>query len=132
MGVEVKTSADVKRTDNIEGLGQVSTLPDAFTKPVGALVGSVRRCRRTRCREDRGKTPADGSDLATQTAAIREALRQQKIQDRTVLFVEGLKKRLQEDCSVWRRVEFWSGGCPVLRIHNDVITRLVQSYNTRS
>lgn len=132
MGVEVKTSADVKRTDNIEGLGQVSTLPDVFMKPVGAVVGPFAVVGGRGVAKIAGKTPADGSDLATQTAAIREALRQQKIQDRTVLFVEGLKKRLQEDCSVWRRVEFWSGGCPVLRIHNDVITRLVQSYNTRS
>ncbi len=77
------------------------------------------------------KTPADGSELTTQTAAIRDELKQQKIQDRTMLFEDGLKKRLQEHCSVWRRVEFWSGGCPVLRIHQDVITRLVQSYNTR-
>jgi peptidyl-prolyl cis-trans isomerase D len=132
MGIEVKTSADVKRTDNVEGLGQVSTIPDVFAKPVGAVVGPFAVVGGRGVAKLVGKTPADGSDLAAQTASIRDALRQQKIQDRTLLFEEGLKKRLQEDCSMWRRVEFWSGGCPVLRIHQDVITRLVQSYNTRS
>ncbi len=131
MGVEVKTSADVKRTDNIEGLGQVSTIPDVFSKPVGAVVGPFAVVGGRGVAKIVGKTPADGSDLTTQTASIRDALRQQKIQDRTTLFEDGLKRRLQENCSVWRRVEFWSGGCPVLRIHQDVITRLVQSYNTR-
>lgn len=132
MGVEVKTSADVKRTDNIEGLGQASTVPDAFMKPAGAVLGPFAVVGGRGVAKIDARTPADGSDLESQTATIRDALRQKKIQDRATLFEEGLKKRLQEQCSVWHRVQFWSGGCPVLRINQDVITRLVQSYNTRS
>ena len=63
------------------------------------------------------KTPADLSELPAQTAVIRDELKQQKIKDRTTLFEEGLKKRLQEQGK--------------LKIHQDVLTRLVQSYSTR-
>jgi peptidyl-prolyl cis-trans isomerase D len=132
MGLEVKTSADVKRTDTIEGLGQVSSIPDAFSKPVGAVLGPFPVVGGRGVAKIVAKTPADLAELPTQTDAIRDALRQQKTRDRAVLFQEGLKKRLQENCSVWRRVRFWSGGCPVLRVNQDVITRLVQSFNQRS
>ncbi len=117
MGLEVKTSADVKRTDNVEGLGQVSTIPDAMTKPVGTVIGPFSVVGGQGVAKIVGKTPADGSDLAAQTAAIRDSLRQQKTRDRATLFAEGLKKRLQDEGK--------------LKIHQDVITRLVQSYNTR-
>jgi len=117
MGLEVKTSADVKRTDNIEGLAQVSTIPDALTKPVGAVIGPFAVVSGQGVAKIVGKTPADGSDLPGQTAVIRDSLRQQKTRDRATLFADGLKKRLQDQGK--------------LKIHQDVITRLVQSYNTR-
>ena len=132
MGVEVKTSADVRRTDNIEGLGQVSSIPDAFNKPAGAILGPFPVVGGQGVAKIAAKTPADLADLPAQTSTIRDALRQQKTRDRATLFADGLKQRLQTDCSVWRRVQFWSGGCPVLRINQDVITRLVQSFNQRS
>jgi peptidyl-prolyl cis-trans isomerase D len=117
MGLEVKTSAEVKRTDNIEGLGQVSTISDALTKPVGAVIGPFSVVDGQGVAKIVARTPADVSDLAAQTAAIRDALRQQKTRDRATLFEDGLKKRLQDEGK--------------LKIHQDVITRLVQSYNTR-
>ena len=96
MGLEVKTSADVKRTDNIEGLAQVSTIPDALTKPVGAVIGPFAVVSGQGVAKIVGKTPADGSDLPGQTAVIRDSLRQQKTRDRATLFADGLKKRLQD------------------------------------
>lgn len=131
MGLEVKTSADVSRTTAIDGIGQAGTIPEAFTKPVGAILGPFAVVGGRGIAKIVAKTPADLADLPAQTASIREELRQQKTRDRATLFEEGLKRRLQEECSLWNRVTFWSGGCPALKIHQDVITRLVQSYNQR-
>ncbi len=67
MGIEVKTSADVKRTDNIEGLGQVSTIPDVFAKPVGAVVGPFavvggRGVAKDRGQDSRRRVGVDNAD----------------------------------------------------------------------
>ncbi len=63
------------------------------------------------------RLPADLSELPAQTAGIRTDLRQEKTKDRTTLFEAGLKKRLEEQGK--------------LKILQDAITRLVQSYSTR-
>ncbi len=116
MGLEVKTSADVNRTGTIEGLGQAgSIIPEAFTKPVGSVIGPFAVVGGRGVAKVEAKTPADLAELASQTSTIRDELRQQKARDRATLFEDGLKKRLQEQGK--------------LKIHQDVITRLVQSYS---
>jgi peptidyl-prolyl cis-trans isomerase D len=132
MGLEVKTSPDVNRQGAIEGIGSASLLTDAFAKPVGTLFGPVAAPGGRVVGKVVAKIPADLTELPGQMASIRDELKQQKTRDRSTLFEDGLKKRLQEDCSVaqWLASR-WRGGCPVLRIHQDTITRLVQSYNTR-
>jgi peptidyl-prolyl cis-trans isomerase D len=119
LGLDVKTSTDVDRQGAFEGLGSASTVPDAFTKPVnsifgptsvaggGLVVGKVI-----------ARTSADPLQLAAQTATLRNEIRQQKTQDRATLFEDGLKKRLQDEGK--------------LKVHQDVITRLVQTYTTKS
>lgn len=88
-----------------------------FSKPVGSLIGPVQVPGGRAVAKVVAKTPADLSELTAQTAVIRGELKQQKIKDRMTLFEEGLKKRLQEQGK--------------LKIHQDVLTRLVQSYSTR-
>jgi peptidyl-prolyl cis-trans isomerase D len=117
MGVEVKTSPDVNRNAAIEGIGNASAIPDAFTKPVGALLGPLAVVGGRAVAKVVAQIPADVSALPAQTASIRDELRQQKSRDRTTLFEDGLKKRLQEQGK--------------LKIHQDAITRLVQTYSTR-
>jgi peptidyl-prolyl cis-trans isomerase D len=133
MGVEVKTSPDVNRSGAIEGLGSASSLPDAFTKPAGALIGPVSVPGGRVIAKIDAQIPADLSELPTQTAVIRDQLKQQKIKDRTAMFEDGLKKRLEAGCSAWQWVTSrFSGGCPALKVRQDVINRLVQTYTTRS
>jgi peptidyl-prolyl cis-trans isomerase D len=117
MGVEVKTSPDVNRNAAIEGIGNASTIPDAFTKPLGALLGPFAVVGGRGVAKVVARIPADLSELPAQSASIRDELKQQKIRDRSALFEDGLKKRLQEQGK--------------LKIHQDAITRLVQTYSTR-
>jgi peptidyl-prolyl cis-trans isomerase D len=115
MGIEVKTSPDVNRNGAIEGLGSASSLPEAFTKPIGSVFGPIAVTGGRVIAKVISKTPADLSTLAAQSSSIRDELRQQKSRDRSMLFEEGLKKRLQDEGK--------------LKIHQDVITRLVQTYS---
>jgi peptidyl-prolyl cis-trans isomerase D len=116
-GLEVKTSMDVTRSSAIEGIGNASTIPDAFTKPVGALLGPFAVVGGRGIAKVVAQIPADLSALPAQSASIRDELKQQKARDRATLFEDGLKKRLQEQGK--------------LKIHQDAITRLVQTYSTR-
>lgn len=118
MGLELKTSADVNRQAAIEGIGTASSLPDAFTKPVGAVVGPVAVPGGRVIAKVVAKTPADLSELPAQTSTIRDELKQAKTRDRNTMFEDGLKKRLQDEGK--------------LKIHQDVIARLLASYNQRS
>jgi hypothetical protein len=117
MGIEVKTSMDVDQQATIEGAGPASGLPDAFTKPVGALFGPVPVSGVQLVGKVVAKIPANLADLPAQTAAIRDSLKQIKVSSRAKLFEDGIKKRLQQEGK--------------LKIHQDVITRIVQSYSTR-
>jgi peptidyl-prolyl cis-trans isomerase D len=117
MGIEVKTSPDVNRDAAIEGVGNAGTIPDAFTKPLGAILGPFAVVGGRGVAKVVARIPADLSALPAQSASIREELRQQKARDRATLFEDGLKKRLQEQGK--------------LKIHQDAITRLIQTYSTR-
>ena len=117
MGIEVKTSTDVNRQGAIESVGSASSLPEAFAKPVGSLFGPVSVTGGRVVAKVLARLPADLNDLPAQTASIRDELRQQKTRDRTSLFEDGLKKRLQDQGK--------------LKVHQDVITRLVNTYSNR-
>jgi peptidyl-prolyl cis-trans isomerase D len=118
MGIEVKTSMDVDRQASIEGFGLASNLGDAFTKPEGTVFGPVSAVSGQAVVKVIAKTPANIADLPTQMPVIRAQLKDQKTTDRAKLFEDGVKKRLQQEGK--------------LKIHQDVITRIVQSYSTQS
>ncbi|HTA42508.1 MAG TPA: peptidyl-prolyl cis-trans isomerase [Bryobacteraceae bacterium] len=118
MGLEVKTSMDVDRQGAIEGVGSASSVPDAFTKPEGALFGPLSVTGGQVIGKVIAKTPANPADLAKQADSIRTELRQKKTADRTTLFEEGLKKRLMTQGK--------------LKINQDVLTRIIQNYTQRS
>jgi hypothetical protein len=118
MGIEIKTSPDVDRQGAIEGVGSASSLPDAFSKPENTLFGPISVPGGRVVAKTVAKMPADLTQLPSQSTSIRDELKQQKTRDRQTMFEDGLKKRLQEQGR--------------LKINQDVITRLVQNYSTRS
>jgi peptidyl-prolyl cis-trans isomerase D len=118
MGIEVKTSMDVDRQGAIEGVGSASSVPDAFTKPDGTLLGPIAVPGGQVIAKVVAKTPANLGDLAKQMGGIRTELKQKKVTDRSTMFEEGLKKRLVAEGK--------------LKINQDVLARLVQNYTART
>jgi peptidyl-prolyl cis-trans isomerase D len=116
--IEVKTSTDVDRQGAVEGVGTASTIPDAFSKPVGAIIGPQSVSGGELVAKIVSKTPANMAELPAKMASIRDELKQQKQRDRAQLFQDGLKARLTADGKV--------------KIHQDVIARIVASYSAKS
>jgi peptidyl-prolyl cis-trans isomerase D len=119
MGIEVKTSMDVKRDETIPEFGPVSTLADGFTKAAGSVFGPVSATGNGQAIvKVVAKTAASPADLPAQLASIRDSLKQNKVGERATLFEDGVRKRLEQEGK--------------LKVHQDVISRIVQSYSTRS
>ena len=118
MKIELKTSGDVDRQGAIEAIGTASTIPGVFEKPVGSILGPQLVSGGEMVAKLIAKTPANIVDLPSQMTAIREELKQQKQRDRGQFFQDGLKAKLTAEGKV--------------RIHQDVINRIVQSYSQRS
>jgi len=114
MNIELKTSADVDRQGAIESVGTASSVPDAFTKPVGALIGPMTVTGGRLIAKVVSKTPADIAGLVAQMETIKNELRSQRSRDRAQFFQDGLKERLKADGK--------------LKVHQDIINRIVQTY----
>ena len=118
MGLEMKTTGDLDRNGNIEGVGTVSSFPDVFGKPVNGLIGPVPAGGGEAVAKVVSKTPADMSQLPAQQASIRDELKQQKGRDRVQLFEAGLRKRLEQEGK--------------LKVHQDVLSRIIQNYTQKN
>jgi peptidyl-prolyl cis-trans isomerase D len=116
MGLEVKTSDAVDRAGAIEGLGSAGMLPDAFSKPVGSIIGPNGVAADSKIvAKVIEKIPADLSGLESQRLAIRDQIKGQKGQSRNALFEDGVKNALIKEGKI--------------KIHQDVIDRLLASYH---
>jgi len=116
MGLEVKTSDAVDRAGAIEGLGSAGMFPEAFAMPVGAIIGpkGFTADSRVVCKVLE-KIPADLSGLAGERLAIRDQIKTEKGRARNALFEEGVREALTKEGKI--------------KIHQDVIDRLVASYH---
>jgi len=116
MGLEVKTSDAVDRAGAIEGLGSAGMLPEAFSRPVGSIIGPNGVAADSKIvAKVIEKIPADLSGLENQRLAIRDQIKGQKGQSRNALFEEGVKDALIKEGKI--------------KIHQDVIDRLLASYH---
>jgi peptidyl-prolyl cis-trans isomerase D len=119
MGLEVKSSGEFGRSGNVEGVGSASYLSSAFDKSVGSVFGpSSTPDGATLVGKVVSRSPADPSQLAAQRSIIRDEIKSQRARDRATLFEAGIKDALVKDGQV--------------KIHQDVIDRLIASYRTNS
>ena len=116
MGFEVKTSEPVTRQGAVEGLGSASYIQEAFTQPVGSVVGPVSIPDAKVVAKVTGKTEADLSGLEGERDNLREEIKGRKARERNALFEDGVRQRLSEEGE--------------LRIYQDVISRLTSNYRT--
>ncbi len=118
MGITLKTSNDVTRQDPIESVGSASSVPDLFSKPAGSVVGPVGVSGGQLVAKILTQTPADAAGLSAQRQKIMDDLLQAKKRERATFFQQGLRDSLTS-----------SGK---LKIHQDVIDRLLANYKQRS
>ena len=117
MGLEVKTSNDVDRNGNIEGLGSASYVSEGFTRPDGTVFGPMGMPDGgTIVAKVISHSGADMSQLAAQRSAIRDEIKSQRARDRNTLFETGVKDMLIKQGKI--------------KIHQDVINRLIANYRT--
>jgi hypothetical protein len=114
MGLEAKTSDEVTRTANIEGLGMASYFQEGFSRPDGTIIGPVGMTDGTAVAKVLAHVEPDMSKLAEQRATIRDQIKSQKAGDRNRLFQAGLREQLIRDGKI--------------KIHQDVVKRLAANY----
>jgi len=115
MGLETKTSGEVDRAGNIDGLGAASYVSEGFQRPDGSIIGPITP-------PDRGTvvykvvshSEADMSKLPAQRATIRDEIKSQRARDRNMLFETGVKDALIKQGKI--------------KVHQPVIDRLIASY----
>ena len=117
MGLDVKTSNDVDRSGNIEGIGAANYVTEAFTKPDGTVFGPVGvPDGGTIVAKVISHSGADLSQLAAQRSTIRDDIKSQRARERYTLFETGVKDMLIKQGKI--------------KIHQDVINRLIANYRT--
>jgi peptidyl-prolyl cis-trans isomerase D len=117
MGLDIKTSTEVDRAGKIEGLGAASYVSEGFSKPDGTIFGPVGvPDGGTIVAKVISHSDADMSQLAAQRSEIRDEIKSQKARERNTLFESGLKDMLIKQGKI--------------KIHQDVITRLIANYRT--
>jgi peptidyl-prolyl cis-trans isomerase D len=114
MGLEVKSSDEFTRSGAVEGLGAASYVQEAFTKPVGAILGPLGLSDGRALVKVLSHVPADMAQLAAQRASIRDEIKTRKSRDRNTLFESGLREALKKSGKI--------------KIHQDVVSRLTASY----
>jgi len=117
MGLELKTSNEVDRAGNIEGIGLASYLSEGFSKPDGTVLGPMSVpdggiiVAKVIAHKD-----ADLSQQAAQRSTIRDEIKSQRARERNTLFETGVKDMLIKQGKI--------------KIHQDVINRLIGNYRT--
>ena len=118
MGLDVKTSDEFGRTGTVEGLGSATYMLDAFSRPDGTVIGPISTPDGTVVAQVEAHIQPDMSKLPEERTAIRDDLKRQKARDRDQLFGEGVRDALKKQGKI--------------KVHEQVIRRLIQSYASSS
>jgi len=114
MKLDVTESNSFGRADSVEGLGTAAYLDDAFTKPVGTVVGPVNVMGRMIVYQVVDQQKVDVSKLPQEREAIAQMIKQRKGRELYGLFMDSVMTRLVAEGKVKR--------------HDDVVRRLMASF----
>jgi peptidyl-prolyl cis-trans isomerase D len=118
MGLEVKSPDAFTRNGAVEGAGGASTFADAFSSPVGALIGPYAAQGSVVVAKVVEHQEANMAEFPTQRDGIRDELRNMKAREREEIFSTTLRKRLEQEKKI--------------KINNDVVKRIIETYTSRS
>jgi len=112
VGGTVKTTDDFTRTGAAEGLGPAAYMREAFTSPVGTVLGPIQTPVGNVVVKVVGKTPADPAQFAAQQQKIILELKQQHEQEQSQLFGDSVMTKLINEGKV--------------KLHKDVMERIME------
>ena len=95
--LDVSKPAEFGRSDSVEGLGQAAYVKDAFTHPVGSILGPTDVMNRNVVYKVTAKTEPDMAAFATERETLRGSIRQQRAVERWNLFMDSVTTRLTAD-----------------------------------
>jgi len=100
MQLDVTNSSMFGRVDSIDGLGPAATLEDAFSAPVGGVLGPLMIQGRNVVARVAEKADADMAALQVEHDTILQSLKQKKAQDRNALMMDGILAKLTSEGKV--------------------------------
>jgi peptidyl-prolyl cis-trans isomerase D len=115
-GLEVKTTDFFNRQGAAEGIGSASYFDSAFPKSAGAVIGAVNVGTQTVVAKVAAKQAPDPAKLAQEHQRIVLELKDKKTSERNQLFQDSIMAKLTQEHKI--------------KIHKDVINRIVQSFRT--
>ena len=95
--LEVMSPVEFGRSDSVEGLGQATYVKEAFTQPVGAVVGPTNIMSTDVVYKVTARKQADMAALGAEKETIRSTIRQQKANERLSLFMDSVTAKLTAD-----------------------------------
>jgi len=95
--LEVNKPAEFGRSDSVEGLGQAAYVKEAFTHPVGDIIGPTNIMNRDIVYKVMAKLEPDMAAFAAEKEGIRSNIRQQRAGERWNLFMDSVTARLTAD-----------------------------------
>jgi peptidyl-prolyl cis-trans isomerase D len=114
MGLEVTTSSDFARTDAVEGLGEAQYLSDAFTAPVGTILGPTLIQGRWVVTKLIARTNADMSALSAERDSLLHEIKRKKATDVNEMLMDSIVARLESEGKV--------------KVHRDEIQRMLANF----
>jgi hypothetical protein len=100
MKLEVVSPPEFGHTDAIEGLGTASYVEDAFTKPIGTILGPIKIQGREVVVKVLGQSRADLSRLTAERDQMVDKIRNQKAQARYELLRDSILNKLTAEGKV--------------------------------
>jgi peptidyl-prolyl cis-trans isomerase D len=100
MNLTVTTSSDFGRTDAVEGLGEAVYLQEAFSAPVGTILGPTFIQNRMVVSKIIAKTPANMAALPAERDSLLHEIKRKKANDVNELMLDSIVNELQNQGKV--------------------------------
>jgi len=114
LGLEVKESDLFTRNGSVGGNMGASFFGDAFTKPIGTIIGPLNASGQTVVAKVIDRQQPDNTAFATQKGSIISSLKQKKMEERSGLFQDSILSKLEQQGKV--------------KIYKNVVNQIMQRY----